>query len=220
MAQTHWTSPLFEFSPLSSQICFFFYFSPLKGMEDFCQKFLMCCLGSLFSHSESLFFLSSVSWDICMNKEWCIQQYGIISWDSLDVFNSFSTACSSKQPVPPIQPAPSASCPIAPPHQLKHPCWSSDGAVTMCIAACLFFPAPLHPETLQYASCPSCLKASFSLLSSAGATKPLLSPKVAGCPLHPLCTVQKAAGRGRSIPGARWGPSCPYCGAGGQTGQK
>jgi len=70
---------------------------------------------------------------------------------------------------------------------------------------------------LHCTGCPSCLKPGFCLLSSARATKSLLSAKIAGCLLHPLCLVQKIAGRARITPGA--GHLMPKLGAGGQRGQ-
>lgn len=170
-------------------------------MEDFCQKFLICCLGSLFSHSENLFFFVK-----CFFRHLHEQRitYSAVQ-DYLMRFSGYFPLlqhCSSKQPVPPIQPAPLASCPASPQHRLKYPCLSSNGTVTMCIAACFSFPAPLHPHTLQCASCPSYVKASFYLLSSARATKPVLSPKAAGCPVyHAQCRKQWEEGEAFLGPG-------------------
>lgn len=190
-------------------------FLPTERMEEFWLNYLLSGLPLFLQWMPFFYqvFLGTFAWI----KALCFQRCQFISWDAVDVFHSFSTTSSSKQPLPPTPtPAPSAPWPPAPSHRVKHPCSSSDGTLPIRIATCLSFPAPLCLETLHCTSCPSCLKAGFCLLRSARATKPLLSAKVAGCPLHPLYLVQKAAGRGRSMPGAGPGASCPHCGAGGQ----
>lgn len=214
MAQTHWTSPLFKCSPLSTRVYFFF-----PHWKDGGLLAEVCAARTPSSCSECLFFSQVFLGTFVCIKALHIQRCGIISWNALDVFHSFSKPSSSEQPLP-LTPAcslsPMSSCSS---HRLKHPCSSSDGILPNRIATSLSFPVPLYPETLQCASCPSCLKAGFCLLSSARATKPLLSAKVAGCPLRPLCLVQNSAGRGRSVPGARPDVSCPHCGAGEHRGQ-
>lgn len=155
------------------------------------------------------FFLSSISWNICMNKSITYSEVQIISWNALDVLHFFCTAFHSQQLLPQTPAwsfSPKSSCSITQSQaSLIILRWFSPHPYVYLF----IFPSP----SLSWNSpvCPSCLKAGFFLLGSARATK-TFHQMLQFALYIPLCLVQKAAGAGL-------GASGPHCGAGRQRRQ-
>lgn len=101
--------------------------------------------------------------------------------------------CSSKQPVPPIQPAPLASCPASPQHRLKYPCLSSNG-LSPCALLLVSLFQPLF--ILILSSVPA------ALLMSKQAFTCLVLQELPSLYFHPklqvaLCTMHSAESSGK-----------------------